>query len=96
MGLGGSIGTSSPGKGGCLVCAVPSPVPCGEVERVVVLPLLFLTFAAGEDALGVELKKANQSVMSATPPSAIAAIIFFRSDLGFSSGEAISPLLKNC
>jgi hypothetical protein len=83
-------------EAGVILGAVPSLVPAAEGERGGLVVLLeFPALACEVVAFGVEPKKAYQSVKSATNPSAPAAIIFFRSDLGFSSGEAIVSSFKN-
>jgi hypothetical protein len=94
IGLGGKSGASSRREAGLSVGVVPSLVPGDEVERGAPVPLLAFPVPVCVGRLGVEPKKAYQSVKSAPTPRAMAAIIFLRSDLGFSSGVAIACSLK--
>jgi hypothetical protein len=85
MGAGAVSGTSSRKPAFLIVGPVPSP----DTERGASGLLAFAVCAVVAGLEG-ELKKAYQRVTSATKPSAPAAIIFLRSDFGFSSGKAIT------
>src|SRR4051812_19387859 len=96
IGLGGKGGASSRMVTGVSE-ALPSPVADDVGDFGASVPLLaFFTVIVCVVVVvfGDEPKNAYQRVKRAATPSAIAAIIFFRSDLGVSSGDAIACSLK--